>query len=99
MILEVPDQLNATQTNAPHLDNITKISQDTIETKQVPIPQDLLVRLRQENAEIEQFKKIANLELQVKELQFKNTILETYVKMGLKETDSFNINTGLAEVK
>lgn len=68
-------------------------------SKQVPVPEDLLARLRQEQADMEQFKKVANLELQVKELKYKNTILEIYVKMGLKESDTFNINTGLAEVK
>lgn len=65
----------------------------------VPVPEDLLARLRKENSELEQLKQLINLQIQVKELQFKNTILETYVKMGLKPTDSFNINTGLAEIK
>lgn len=67
--------------------------------KQLPVPEDLLARLRKEHADMEQFKKVANLELQVKELQYKNTILEIYVRMGLRPTDSFDINTGLAEVK
>jgi hypothetical protein len=73
-------------------------SETQIKTQTLPIPEDLLARLRKENSELEQLKQLTALQIQVKELQFKNTILEVYIKMGLKPTDSFNINTGEAKL-
>lgn len=97
------EQVNAADMNADamhlHLTESQEDRSNSTSEQFVPVPEDLLARLRKENSELEQFKQLINLQVQVKELQFKNTILETYVKMGLKPTDSFNINTGLAEIK
>jgi hypothetical protein len=98
--MNIPDHIrNVSTYHASHVETTPHEAEIISEQpKHIHVPEDLLARLRKEHADVEQFKKVANLELQVKELKYKNTILEIYVRMGLKPTDSFDINTGLAEI-
>lgn len=65
----------------------------------IEVPETNLAKIRQAQADYNQFKSQVELQLQVKELILKNTIMETFLTMGLKLNDSIDLATGLAEIK